>query len=109
MDPAEADKKGLPIVTRKDGKLFMAGRQVELPKAPGSLLGRLQAPEAKPEATPSAATGKMTPETMKLLTGLLPALQTKQAKVFNTVQDAEKSGLPKGTEIIVGGRRAIIE
>lgn len=32
-----------------------------------------------------------------------------QAPSFNSVQEAESAGLPKGTEIIIGGRRAVIE
>jgi hypothetical protein len=37
------------------------------------------------------------------------AAKAKHGRVFNTVQEAETAGLPKGTVVIVGGRRAVIE
>ncbi len=35
--------------------------------------------------------------------------KTEQATSFNSLEDAEAAGLPKGTVITIGGRRAIVE
>lgn len=38
-----------------------------------------------------------------------PAATPSQVRSFNTVQEAEAARLPKGTQIIIGGRRAVVE